>query len=273
MHTDYREALNEAYYERRLRNPSYSLRAFARDLGIPASNLSCVLKKKKGLAATTAQQVARRLGYSESEQKTFCMLVEKEHSRSEYTRHKASQELEKKQKLHSNLTADAMAVMSHWHYFGILELLRIPFISQSPAALGAALELKEDEIKDAIQRMINLGLVEIKQNRFQVVHDFNWSTDGVPSEALRKVHDQLLTKAKQALFSQPVDERDFTYMMMTLDQQDLPEARKMIRSFIKTFTEKFSEKATSDHVYSLTMQLFNLTPGIDKDPKKIRGNV
>ena len=115
MITDYRKTMRNVFLERRERNASYSLRAYARDLGVHASNLYLVLKKEKGINLSTARQIAGRLGLSENEQSLFCKLVEKEHARSPVARMKASEEIEKSSTLQSNLTLKMMEVMSSWH--------------------------------------------------------------------------------------------------------------------------------------------------------------
>ncbi|MCM0605270.1 MAG: TIGR02147 family protein [Xanthomonadaceae bacterium] len=255
---DYREIIETAYLERRARLPTYSFRAFAAELDVPASNLSWVLKKKKGLSQPTALKIAKKLGMTEIEQKTFCHYVEKAHARSPLVRAEAGRALEKQQKLAPNLTQDTMTILGQWHHFALLELLKIPSQDQSPLSLGDALGFKESEIQEALQRLINVGLIEVKQSRFHVVHDFNLSREGVPSEVLRKLHDQLLSKSKQALFSQAIEEREFNYSLLTLDQDDLPEAKQMMRSFLKTFREKFSKKVTAKHVYSVNLQLIKI---------------
>jgi plasmid maintenance system antidote protein VapI len=47
MNTDYKEHLEFILDQRRQRNPSYSLRAFARDLRIDPSDLANIMKGKK----------------------------------------------------------------------------------------------------------------------------------------------------------------------------------------------------------------------------------
>jgi plasmid maintenance system antidote protein VapI len=56
--------LNETFSEKTKRNPNYSLRAFARDLKISASNLSTIFKGKKRLSSEQASRIALRLEFS-----------------------------------------------------------------------------------------------------------------------------------------------------------------------------------------------------------------
>lgn len=257
--------LKDAFYERRSRNSSYSLRAFARDLGVPSSNLSLVLKHKKGINSSTAIQISERLNFSDHEKKLFCKLVEKEHARSEIARLKATQELEKKHLLHSTLDSEAIKVIEHWYYYALIELLRLDFISQKPEVLAKALELSEPEVTEAVSRLEKFGMIVKKAGRYRPAHQYNWSTDDIPSETIRRGHSNMLEKAKTALSFQTVKERDFTSMMFGMDQNDIPEAKKIIREFIKSFTDRFSVKKSANRVYALNLQLFNCSTGITND--------
>src|SRR4051812_21328836 len=83
---DYRRFFRDACEDRCQRNSRYSLRAFARDLGISAPRLSKILNGRHGLSVEAASEIARRLGLSESEQDLFMALVESEHGRAAVTR-------------------------------------------------------------------------------------------------------------------------------------------------------------------------------------------
>src|SRR5262245_45771235 len=80
-HTHYPSYLRAVLAERRGTNRSYSLRAFARDLGVNASQLSNVLKGRKGLSLPAATKVARRLGLDERASQYLQIMVLAQQSR------------------------------------------------------------------------------------------------------------------------------------------------------------------------------------------------
>ena len=59
--TDFREVLKQVLQKRAGNNPSYSQRAFARDLGISPSTLSEVLKGRYGLSEKKSREIALNL--------------------------------------------------------------------------------------------------------------------------------------------------------------------------------------------------------------------
>lgn len=72
---DYRTQLEAQLARRREVNPRYSLRAFAKKVGLSPSKLSEVLSKKRCLSLTRATDVAGRLGLSGKERQAFLLSV------------------------------------------------------------------------------------------------------------------------------------------------------------------------------------------------------
>lgn len=81
MHS-YRDFMLRELERRQRKNPSYSLRAFARDLEVPSSRLSEILNRKMGLSETRAVALADKLNLSSSEREFFIDLALAEHARS-----------------------------------------------------------------------------------------------------------------------------------------------------------------------------------------------
>src|SRR4051812_6874500 len=75
-HTSYRSLIKEVLAERTSRNPSYSLRAMAGQLGFAHSTLSEVMKGSANLSRASARKLASRLGLGQTETEYFCLLVE-----------------------------------------------------------------------------------------------------------------------------------------------------------------------------------------------------
>lgn len=79
----FRRFLMNELSQRQKRNVSYSMNAFARDLGLSSSRLSEILSGKVGISEDRAVKIADRLQLSESDKAYFVDLVQSEHSRSE----------------------------------------------------------------------------------------------------------------------------------------------------------------------------------------------
>lgn len=69
------DLIRDQFHIRALKNPSYSLRAFARDIGLSSGGLSDILTKKSGLSESKAQIIAEKLFTNTEERSFFCKLT------------------------------------------------------------------------------------------------------------------------------------------------------------------------------------------------------
>lgn len=78
---DYREMLRLELVVRQIRNPKYSLRAFARDCKISPSRFSEVLRKKNNLSLQSGRKIASYLGLSTQVTRHFVASIAFESNR------------------------------------------------------------------------------------------------------------------------------------------------------------------------------------------------
>ncbi len=67
METDYRDYLQQMLADRKSGNSAYSLRAFARDLGINPATLPQVLNRKRGVSPKNAEKIVANVHLSPAE--------------------------------------------------------------------------------------------------------------------------------------------------------------------------------------------------------------
>jgi|GEM_PF-3798868 len=72
---DFRSILLKRLELRRQTNPTYSIRAFARQLKVSHTFLSSVLSRKKRLSIELAEQFCERMRFDETEECRFLTLV------------------------------------------------------------------------------------------------------------------------------------------------------------------------------------------------------
>lgn len=261
QHRDYRDILREAYDARNLRNPGYSLRAFARDLGLSSSRLSEILQGRYGLSPAAALKIAANLKFSAAERDYFRDLVESRHARSRLERNAARERLARRSERTSfhRIRRDAFQVISGWHHFAILELLTLRGARSSASWIAERLEIPRDEALSAVERLLRLGyLRKDEAGNWLPTEDFTATDTDVPSRAQRGFHKQMLSKARVAIEEQPVAEREFLSLVLSMNAQDLPEAKETIRRFHDEFCARFGSGAGKDRVYCLGIQFHEL---------------
>lgn len=264
--SDYRERLREEFAARCARNRHYSLRGFARDLDLRPSHLSDVLKGKLGLSAKSAGQVARAMGMSDAERAHFVTAVEARHARSPERRKRAHDQLTKTALPDDYRTLDAhvFEIISDWHHYAILELCQTDDFVPRVGWVADRLQMNRIEVEQAVKRLRAVGLLEIKKGRWIATEKFPAAPSGIPSRAIKKFHAQILEKAREALYEQTVEKRDFSTMTFSVNPEDLPEIKDELRAFRRALEKKYKARANRREVYALSTQFFSLSQPVRK---------
>ncbi len=258
---NYKNYLRDLLNEKIQLNPRYSLRAFARDLDIAPSLLSELLNGKHGLSEKVAKRIAKNLGLSFNEIQVFCDQVISQHSKSLKKREQAGERIEAIKMIHqkNSLELDNFKIISDWYHFAILELTYVENFKSEPTWIAKKLGITKHEAAAAIERLLRLDLLEIKNKKLVATEDFTASPDGIPSEAIKKYQRQLIEKALTALSLQSVKNRDITSLIVSVHKSRLPEAKKEIKDFRHRFNTKYGLDKNRDSVYCLSLQFFELT--------------
>jgi len=255
----YRVLLNDEFERRSRHNGQYSLRAFARDLNIAPSRLSEVLNRKKGLSRATAERIAQRLELSPLEKEYFVALVEKEHARSKLKKELARKKVESLAPRFKTLTCVQFEKISEWYHNAILELTYLEDFTFSAKYVAKKLDISPSQAKFALKRLLDLRLIVKHKQRYRPHEDRTAVPSGKPSLAIKRYHEQVLSKAQEALYRQSVQNRDFSSMTLCFDRDKLPEAKQLILEFRRKFSSLFGNRSTQGNaIYCLNTQLFRL---------------
>lgn len=245
-----RNELQDRLDSYRVRNPAFSLRAFAQKLGISPATLSRILTGKRGASKKLAEQFAEKLCLSPQKKDEILALFPA-------TRSYKSDESVSNQSL--QLTMDQFKVVSEWYHFALRALLKTEDANDSPQWLAKRLGISKTQAASALERLNRLGLIERdRQGRFVATSLSYFSPDGTPSGTIRKNHAQHLELALDSLEQDEVTIRDFTNLTFAIDPDKLTDARKLIRKFRQQMT-KLMEPGPKKEVYSLCVQLFPLS--------------
>jgi transcriptional regulator with XRE-family HTH domain len=222
---------------------SYSLRAFARDLGIPAPVLSEVLRGKRPVTRKLAEKICQ--GMALSNQETDSILRATTGGRgtgAEYLQ----------------LNQDEFSMVSDWYYFAILSLAETAHCSAEPRAIGERLGIRKAEAQAAIATLLRLGLLQQVGERLEATGKQFTSTQDIPQAAIQKNHLQGLELAKEALRNVRVEDREFSANTIAFDCRSMAEAKKALREFRRKFSRKMTSGGNAE-VYRLQIQFFPLS--------------
>lgn len=263
--TNYKSFLKDDLRIRTLRNPRYSLRAYARDLGISFSRLSEILSSNEGISLVTAGKIANVLGLSEHEKDYFFDLILAKHSRNAHMKKVASEKLKKhkSEMKFKVLENDFDGLLSKWFYLPLIELLCLGKMCSS-YELSQVFRVSDVEIEEAIGLLEKLGYIKKKpQGDWEKREPYLSFDSKKPSQQIRNFHHKFLHLADEALEQQTVENRKFISGVMSFNKKMLPEARQEIELFKNKFLKKYTTPHSADSVYCFTMQYFELTQRTD----------
>ncbi len=252
---DYIHILKGQLKERKERNSSFSMRAFAKFLDTPASALSLILNGKRPLTKTKASAFATKLKLQGSDFDNFMDAVNKD----EYSRHNETERKEKKLNSEMNyetIELDQFAIVNDWYHFGILNLTSLDHYQSDPKWISKTLEIGLADCLTAIARLKRLGLLSEKNGILKRTNKSIETPTDIPSESIRNYHKQNIERAVSCLEDVDIKDRDITSIMMPVDKDKIIEAKKMIKNFRKELSAFLKSGEKSDQVYSLNIQLF-----------------
>lgn len=257
----YQELLKGEFELRLSKNSRYSMRAFARDIGMTPQMLSSVFNKKKDLSVDTAAEIANRLGYDPIQTQDLLDSVVFAGCKTDLARNVLKKRIEDRNQTNAGfrpLNQEMFKVISDWYHYAILELTTTPDFKSDPRWIATRLGLTVFEVKEAISRLKSLELLDdvggkLKKTEFHVS-----ALSEVPSGALRQHAKQILTKGISALDEQNQNERDISSMTMAIDPDLLPEAKKMIKNFRRKLCA-FLESGKRSEIYVFAPALFRVS--------------
>lgn len=259
--------LNYEFEMKRLKNSRFSLRSWSRQLGYEnPSFLSHILKKERALKIEVAEKFTANLKLSGDAKKYFELLVLLKNSKTVDEKKIYLDILEslrpKSDKAPQSLHLEAFRVISDWYHMAILELVELADFKNDIEWISARLgnEVSAQNINKAIQRLLNLELLEVTNKRklIRVKDNPVLLENFIPSDAIRHFHKQMLEKAKLAIEEQQMTERDIRGSMISIREKDYLKIQEIIK---KAHAEiiKYSCSGDGEELYQFNTQFYRIT--------------
>jgi transcriptional regulator with XRE-family HTH domain len=245
--TDFRLFIQREFVNRCRKNPRYSLRAFAKSLGIEPSPLSAILRGKRPISAKMKKRLGLALGFNLEELENFGGP-------------------QKRTVKVQQMTLDNYAIIADWYHYAILELIKVKGFKSSPDYIAKALNIGMTEAHIAIERLKRVGLLGINRGRWfdttAAVLLSNISTEQT-GPANKKLQKQILEMSIKSLEEMPLEVRNQTSITVAINSEDLPEAKKRIQNFRRELCAFFESNTKPTHVYHLGISLYPVS--VQKD--------
>ncbi len=243
-------------------NPLYSLRAYARDLGVHPATLSQVLKGKRPLPLKDSTHVLRKLNLGPKESTLFMESI---------LSGKASLDQIKLDESDERFMLDEshFKIISEWEHYAVLELFNLQNFRASNEEIAFRLNLTMNRVDVVIQNLLVAGLIVRNHDEtYRKIHEDVRTTENISSPALRASHRETVRMSLEKLEEIDLELRDFSSSTLALDPEKLPEAKTIIREFRKKMAALLRDGEKSE-VYQLAIQFFPVTKTVSKQHDKM----
>ncbi len=239
------------------------MRSFARDLGVSSSTLSEVMGGKKGISPKRAQQFTKTLRLPDWQVQLFCDLVMRDHAKSPAARKEAKSRLKDRQQENSVrlINQTATRALTSWIDLAILEMTYLPEFKPSNAWISKQLGVEELNVAQSVARLKTAELLKIDESskHWTDASPLFSTTDGIPSESIRKFHRSVLQLAMKKLETADVGKRTVKTAVISISKDRMPRAKKIldeaISKIISLADESNQERAD---VVCFSAQLFSV---------------
>jgi plasmid maintenance system antidote protein VapI len=251
----FRQHLQDELSRRCARNPQYSLRAFALDLGTDHASLSQLLRGKRVMTAPMIERFGRCLGLAPEAIEAF---ARRERLTEPGPGHAAVvHEIQ-------TLSQYAAAIVSEWEHLALLELTHVADFRPDVGWIARVLGITPDAVTLALQRLLHLGLLVMEDPH--TWRDISGATVFVSGEpdptAFGRVTLSALAARIRALdppLRSAALPHELSATTIAVDTRCVPEAVEVLRAARDEVTARLARGATRDAVYRLELRLYPLT--------------
>ncbi len=248
---DFRALLRERFQAAAARNPRYSLRSFAKQLGVDHSTLSQVFRNKRKLSARALATIGKRIGLSEEAMQVYAQgLKKKTHL------HSATEEIRS-----VSLDLDTFQLLSVWYHSAILELIQIKGFQADSRWIAKTLGISVAEVNVALQRLLRLRLLEMRGagRWLDKSGDAEFRSAALTETASNQINQEAHRFIIEALERIPSRDRFHGHMIVALDSRKFSQLKVLADEFMSGMRSLASESENKDDVYQVEISLFPVT--------------
>lgn len=267
---NYREYLRDVFHRLKSNDPTFSQKRIQFELGVSSSGfISNILIGRKNLTANQAAKMTRILKMDHFDATYFEALVM-------YTQARTNEEKEEfyhrclkvRPMLLANLSVKEMSLFAKWYYVAVREVIDLISWKEDWSILANSVKPKisVEEAKEAVEKLLQLGLIRKNDNGVLVTCDAGISTgDEVSSEHLIEFQRATMKLASKALDEVDAEMREISVLTMGLSEGSFQNIKKEIRYFRKKMAKIAMEDKNANRVYQLNFQFFPLSENLKEE--------
>lgn len=261
---DYREALKALIAERKKSRQVFSYRWFSKRAGLTSPNfLNLVVKGQRHLSSETLEKVIEIFQLNKEEGHFFRNLVHFNKAKSLSEREHYASQLLRSKKFQNEypLSKDQFEYYSHWYNVPVREILSLKDPPQGEEEISQRLmpAISESEAKESIEKLLALGLIELKDGRHRPTQQSVSTGHRFASYGVVQYHKKMLSLASEALDRFSTDEREISSVTVGLAEETFLKIKKEIEDFRSRLMALAEADQNKERIYQINFQLFPLS--------------
>lgn len=246
--SDFRTFLEQELCRRNSLNPNYSLRAFARDLGVDSSFLSKLLNGKRAMTVRTILSLAPRLGMDDALVKDY---IQKANGRRRRYLGRDSGEIE-----FEPLDNPKLAEVLEWYHLAILELVGVSDFEPQAAWIAERLSIPSEQAEKALKELTEQGVLVQGENGKWKSELTKHSLCSKKFPRLQEVKKSFYEKAVSALNQGMGDHHALT---LSVSESRYQEALEKITRFSRELCHFLQEPEEKEKVFQILVSIFPIS--------------
>ncbi len=229
--------LEKEYQRRSTRNPSYSKRAFAKDIGISKSCLHDIFSGRRQASELTISRVSKHFKLNTRDRQNLF-----------------SEEFPA-QLINSIDYSDIL----HWEHLAVLNLIETKNSKTVPSWFAKELQISLAKAKEILLSLEKYKMIEKSGKKYvRLIHSLK-TTMNTASHTIKCFHSENLKRAEKALFEVDLEQREFTALTFAITEKQFEEIKIELKKLRNKIAKLVSQCEEPTHVYTLANQFFPLT--------------
>ena len=263
----YLQFLKKDLENKKEKNGEYSLRAYAKFLGMSHGSLSMVLAGKRGISTPTIDKIAEKLNLSFQDKELFRLSALSAFARSKKEKNIAKNKVQTliKDSNIKMIKENDIAIINHWLYIAVFEVIS-SFDVTTFKSLSDYFPKHTDRLQSVLAALQKLDVISSNDQGYSAVVRGIQTFNDIPSQSIKEFHATVCQKAIQSLSEHDVQTREFQNTILMFPLKKLKPAKKLIRNFIINFNDfvfdDFDPQNLSSQdeakIYSLSINFFQL---------------
>ena len=270
---DYRLFLTDYFAARKKEKPSFSQRYFAGRAGFKAHNFcTLVIEGRRNLSMGSIQKIIKGMGIKGKAATYFenlvCLNQATTLADKELYYHRLKKIGRKTQ--FYQLHKDQFFFYEKWYYPVIRELMTLMEWNGDFSVLAKAVRppISPSEAKDAVELLVNTGMVKKEESRGHVLSDEFVTSAGVPEFIKKKARRDVLLKGIETIDTIAAHEKYAAYSTVTMSRALYEEVREILDETRQKILSLVADDAPADEIYEVVFQVFPVSrmAGNKKNP-------